>query len=243
MSTQELTVLSVRQPWASLLLTGEDWCENRSWDTRYRGPLWIHASGKVDAEECRFFGIDKKSLTTSSILGCVELVDVFHIDELAKRLKPLVSKYELNDAVGPHFVVGDFCWIVANPRVLASPIPCGGKLNLWKTTVEEHLVQEMVSSQPLIKPEFYPESATIEDAQIMVDGKGEEISFIIKDWISIYFPDRDETLEAAFPDEDAYLTGLPHFRAACEKAWELFPDDFLPDVQESLLRTGANNDS
>ena len=31
---------------------------------------------------------------------------------------------------------GYFCWILANPRVLAVPIPIGGKLNLWKFQVD-----------------------------------------------------------------------------------------------------------
>ncbi len=236
MQQQELTVLSVRQPWASLLLTGEDWCENRSWNTKYRGPLWIHASSKIESGECNLWGIDKKQLTTSAILGCVELIDVFHVDELPKRLKPIAQQYELNQEVGASFVVGDFCWIVVNPQVLVSPIPCHGKLNLWKKEVELANIQDLSIADPLIKPEYFSEPTLSYEAEIVVQEIREPIEFIIEQRIDIYFPERDEIHEAAFPDDDAYMNGSGYLRAACEKAWEMFPDDFLPDVQKFLPR-------
>lgn len=235
MAKQELRVLSVRQPWASLLLSGEDWCENRSWKTDYRGPLWIHASSKIETGECKLWGIDKKQLTTSAVLGCVELVDVFHVDDLPKRLKPIAAEYDLNTDVGASFVVGDYCWVVVNPRPLQTPLPCHGKLNLWKLQMESDQVQEFVEPQSLITPEFFPEPTQIEEAEIDLNGVTEPIEFVIDQWIDIYFPNRDESHEAAFPEDQSYITGPPHFRAACQKAWELFPDDFLPD--DSTVKT------
>ena len=40
----KMMALSVRQPWASLIIEGLKVVENRTWATRYRGPLLIHAS-------------------------------------------------------------------------------------------------------------------------------------------------------------------------------------------------------
>jgi hypothetical protein len=40
----EIRVLSLLQPWASLLVFGEKMIETRSWKTSYRGPVAIHAS-------------------------------------------------------------------------------------------------------------------------------------------------------------------------------------------------------
>lgn len=40
--------LSVRQPWAHLIVSGQKDCENRTWQTDYRGPLLIHASRTVE---------------------------------------------------------------------------------------------------------------------------------------------------------------------------------------------------
>src|SRR6478736_4125740 len=42
-----MKVLSVRQPFAALLVCGAKKFEARSWDTSYRGPLLIHASSSA----------------------------------------------------------------------------------------------------------------------------------------------------------------------------------------------------
>jgi len=38
-----MKALTISQPYASLIASGEKWVENRSWPTGYRGPLAIHA--------------------------------------------------------------------------------------------------------------------------------------------------------------------------------------------------------
>ena len=43
--------LSVRQPWAWALLFGGKDVENRTWSTRCRGRIWIHASKREIAED------------------------------------------------------------------------------------------------------------------------------------------------------------------------------------------------
>lgn len=42
--------LSVRQPWAWLIVTGHKQVENRSWPTKVRGWIGIHAGLKYDME-------------------------------------------------------------------------------------------------------------------------------------------------------------------------------------------------
>lgn len=43
-----MKIVSVKQPWASLIVRGVKDIENRSWSTIYRGPLLVHASLKPD---------------------------------------------------------------------------------------------------------------------------------------------------------------------------------------------------
>ncbi len=45
-----MKALSVRQPWAWLIVHGFKDIENRTWRTGYRGPVLIHAGKKVDVE-------------------------------------------------------------------------------------------------------------------------------------------------------------------------------------------------
>ena len=40
--------LSIRQPWAALIVAGRKTIEVRTWSTQRRGPIWIHASKLPD---------------------------------------------------------------------------------------------------------------------------------------------------------------------------------------------------
>lgn len=46
--------LSIRQPWAWLLVNGHKDIENRSWKTKFRGPLVIHAGKVLDRDGLRW---------------------------------------------------------------------------------------------------------------------------------------------------------------------------------------------
>jgi len=46
-----MKALSIRQPWAWLIVNGYKDIENRSWNTKYRGPVLIHASARAVAPE------------------------------------------------------------------------------------------------------------------------------------------------------------------------------------------------
>lgn len=45
---QLVRALTVRQPWAWAITCGAKTVENRTWSTRYRGPLVIHAGARID---------------------------------------------------------------------------------------------------------------------------------------------------------------------------------------------------
>ena len=43
-----MRIVSIKQPWATLIARGLKDVENRTWATRYRGPVLIHASLRPD---------------------------------------------------------------------------------------------------------------------------------------------------------------------------------------------------
>lgn len=45
-----MKALSIQQPWAWLIVNGYKIHENRTWNTKYRGELLIHAGKKLDVE-------------------------------------------------------------------------------------------------------------------------------------------------------------------------------------------------
>jgi hypothetical protein len=74
-----MKILSIRQPWASLIATGAKDVENRTWPTRYRGPVLIHASQRADdvtSDEIeRRFGVRlPPTLPLGGIVGLTEIV-------------------------------------------------------------------------------------------------------------------------------------------------------------------------
>jgi hypothetical protein len=74
--------LTVRQPYAWLIVAGFKPIENRTWSTTYRGPLLIHAAVKMhdhtiaEIERRYQVPIDRDALRFGGIIGRVDLVDV-----------------------------------------------------------------------------------------------------------------------------------------------------------------------
>ena len=68
--------LSLKQPFAELVVSGRKTIELRSWNTHYRGPFLVHASGNADEDACSRFGMDPRSLAKRVIMGKALLYDV-----------------------------------------------------------------------------------------------------------------------------------------------------------------------
>ena len=90
-----MKAITVWQPWATLLGTGQKHNETRSWRTSYRGEILIHAAKTdhsgillhIPMEELKHFqnaGVVNK-LPTGAIIGKANLVDCFQIDEAYRR--------------------------------------------------------------------------------------------------------------------------------------------------------------
>lgn len=82
-----MIALSIRQPWASLILRAGKDIENRSWPTRFRGRILIHAAKGCTRDEledaldfaeyaCGIrYSADLKTIQHGGIVGSVEIVD------------------------------------------------------------------------------------------------------------------------------------------------------------------------
>jgi hypothetical protein len=76
-----MKALSLKQPWAWLVVHGIKDIENRSWKTNYRGKILIHASKKYDKNAAEW--LEKKGITLiypenlkmGGIVGEVEIVN------------------------------------------------------------------------------------------------------------------------------------------------------------------------
>ena len=124
-----MKALSIRQPWAELIIEGKKTLELRSWSVNYRGPLAIHASQTVEREACAAHGLNPEAVTTGAVIGVVDLIDVVELDEaayLARRSDHLApNRYE------PPL----YGWQLTNSRALSQPRPMRGRMGLF--TVED----------------------------------------------------------------------------------------------------------
>jgi len=122
------TAISIRQPWVELILEGRKTVEVRSWRTKHRGELFLHAGRAIDSTACQAYRIDPKALPRGALLGVAELVDCFEFD--AGTWEKDREKH-LN--LGP-FSVQLFGWILRNPQRIR-PISYLGSLGLMKVPV------------------------------------------------------------------------------------------------------------
>lgn len=117
--------LSIKQPWAWLIVNGYKDVENRSRRTHHRGPLLIHAGldkGEFNEDMAdyikRKYGVAiPDTLELGGVVGVAEVVDC-------------------SDAhSSPWFVKGNFGWVLANPRRLSFR-SCKGALGLFRPVLE-----------------------------------------------------------------------------------------------------------
>mgnify|MGYP000870274289 CR=1 FL=1 len=135
-----MRALTIRQPWATLLLLGVKHWETRSWRTDYRGPLAIHAaqagewigSSALRRLEQRLdlppTSLMERDYPLGAIIGLLELHECLAFAHLPLRR---LSKRERQ--LG--FWSGEgYAWDFmgqGKAALLAEPIPCGGKQGLW----------------------------------------------------------------------------------------------------------------
>lgn len=116
--TATVRALSVRQPWAALIVDGVKDVENRTWSTPHRGPLAIHAARTpVEVIASRS---PLEHYTFGAVIGVVDLVDVV-------RNHP--SEWSID---------GCYHWLLARPRRLrGGPVTVRGRLGLFPVELDE----------------------------------------------------------------------------------------------------------
>lgn len=143
-----MKALSIKQPWASLIAHGIKDIENRTWKTKFRGRIFIHATAKalditsklLNNEQGKALSNhihkvnNKFSLTspTSAIIGEVDIVDcvINHPSIWAEHTA--LDDEILKDVLGkePKPI---YNWVLANPVLYDEPIlNVKGKLSFWE---------------------------------------------------------------------------------------------------------------
>ena len=128
-----MKVLTIRQPWATLIMQKDKRFEFRSWPTKYRGELLIHAGKCVDKEAAeRLKKYLPKELTLGKILGKVNMVDCIKCSQEFKS-KCLT---ENPDVYAKSAFEEKYAWQLTDVQVFEEPIEVTGKLGLWNYEVD-----------------------------------------------------------------------------------------------------------
>lgn len=152
-----MKVLTLTQPWATLVAIGAKRIETRSWATKYRGPLLIHAAqglalvgGAHGLYELCWNEPFRSTLLAAGIKGVPDLPrgaivvrcglrDVRIIgrelngdatiaaDDMLTCTPILDNEYAFGD-----YTPGRYAWLLSDVQVLPEPIPAKGQLGLWE---------------------------------------------------------------------------------------------------------------
>lgn len=124
-----MKVLTIKQPWATLIIQGYKRFEFRSWQTKYRGELLIHAGKGIDKEAVkRLAKYLPKELPQGKIIGKVNVVDCIKCNEEFKEM----CQKENNEVYAKSTFAENYAWQLDNVEVFEKPIEAKGKLSLWE---------------------------------------------------------------------------------------------------------------
>ena len=127
-----MKVLSLKEPYATLIKLGKKKIETRSFKTNYRGELYIHASStkipKVWKNNKDLMNLVKEETLNFGYIICkCNLVDCIYMDE---EFLDKIKKDKLEFICGD-YRLGRYAWILDDIEVLDRPIFAKGKLGIW----------------------------------------------------------------------------------------------------------------
>ena len=127
-----MKVLTIREPWASLIVNGYKEYEFRSWKTNCRGKILIHTSSIIDKDMLDKFKDYNLDYITGAIIGEAEIVDCILVnkefnDEL-RKIDPVVY--------GKSNHTETYAWKLENIKKYDDVIYTKGKLGLWNYDME-----------------------------------------------------------------------------------------------------------
>ena len=133
-----MKVLSIIEPWATLIASKQKYIETRSWKTSYRGELYIHASKKLINKKDEKIQELLKLLPTQEmnygkIICKCELVDCIYMDEkFINEIKQNKQEY-----ICGYYQIGRFAWILEKMELIQPKIEAKGKLNIWNFEISQ----------------------------------------------------------------------------------------------------------
>ncbi len=119
-----MKVLTIKEPWATLIIEGYKKYEFRSWKTNYRGKILIHAG--LSKDNINLFKDYNLVYSKGEIIGEAEITDCILVDEKFNK-----ELYKIDNLVYKNNHIGLYAWKLDNVIKYNKKIPIKGKLGLW----------------------------------------------------------------------------------------------------------------
>jgi len=122
-----MKALTLKEPWATLVVNGYKTYEFRSWKTNYRGKILIHAGMSKENKVLPIFEKYNLDYSCGEIIGEAEIIDCILVDEeFSKKLNKINKDVYYKDTY-----IGKYAWVLSNMKKYEKTIPIKGKLGLW----------------------------------------------------------------------------------------------------------------
>lgn len=132
-----MKAITIKQPFATLIAEGIKEYEFRTWKTKYRGEILIHAGKNIDDKAMEKFKKYNLDYPTGCIIAKANLIDCIKID--AKQREKLRDK---NNLVYSNIISNKewdgYGFKLVNVEKI-NPIYINGKLSLWEYNHKENI--------------------------------------------------------------------------------------------------------
>lgn len=131
-----MKVLTLKQPYASLVASGIKEYEFRKWKTNYRGEFLIHAGkgiDKVAMEKYKDYNLDYPE---GCIICKVTLVDCVKVDDNLRKILKEKNSYLYSNQIN-NKEDNTYAFILKDIKKIDSIYNIKGKLSFWQFDYEE----------------------------------------------------------------------------------------------------------
>lgn len=125
-----MKVLTIKQPFATLIAEGLKEYEFRTWKTKYRGEVLIHAGKGIDKKAMEKYKHLNLTYPTGCIIAKATITDCVKIDDNTRKM------LSYKNSIIYSSIIEDSNWNGYGFRLenieKINPIPASGKLSFWE---------------------------------------------------------------------------------------------------------------
>ena len=134
-----MKAITIKQPYASLISEGIKEYEFRTWKTKYRGEILIHAGKQVDKTACERFEKYNLEYKTGCIIAKAKITDCIKVDDKIRKMLKEKNELVYENAIDKNF--NGYAFKIENVQKI-NPIEMNGKLSLWEYNLERCDINE-----------------------------------------------------------------------------------------------------